>query len=165
MTIEGKTWDNANKKWVDNTTWRAVKIPSKQKSNKISGVYAIEVEGMNMIYVGQSINIHSRWSQHKHILKKGKCEIKEMQKAWDDNKDKFIFRILEHTSENLIDKEKDFAQYFVNQGYILFNSYFLIKPKSIIISEEHIPIVTKLLRLATKGRLDLIKFDEYLDTL
>lgn len=173
MQIEGKIW--RNKKWIDapavevknNRKWFASDLPAttKLKELKLCGVYALEVPEMKCVYIGQSKNIQSRWSQHRWTLNKGTCEVKELQDAWIKHKDMFQFKVLELTDCNMLEKEKAYAEQYVKNGYTLFNNYFHINPQNILISDQHTPIVTKLLRLITKGRLNVNELDRYLDTL
>jgi hypothetical protein len=153
-------------KWEDKT-WVVDDLPKRTNNprQKMKGIYAIEVPPVMGVYIGQSVNIQSRWSQHRHVLRRGSCEIKEMQDAWNKYPNDFIFKVIELTDVDLLNKERAIAQKYVDSGYNLFNSYFHVNVKSLMISDEHIPIVTKLLRLATKGRLDLKELDRYLDTL
>jgi len=159
MKIDGMIWKN--KRWVANDLPPRVKKPE----HKLSGIYAIEIPEFKCVYIGQSVNIQSRWSQHRHVLRKNKCEIKEMQKYWNSYSERFEFKILELTTEGMLEKERDFAQKYVEDGYTLFNNYFHVQTKSMLISDEHIPVVTKLLRLITKGRINVHQLDQYLDTL
>lgn len=159
MRIEGMIWKD--KKWVANDLPARVK----KSEHRLSGIYAIEIPQLKSVYIGQSVNIQSRWSQHRHVLRKNTCEIKEMQNCWNAHADLFEFKILELTTERMLEKERDFAQKYVEDGYTLFNNYFHVQTKSMLISDEHIPVVTKLLRLITKGRINVQQLDQYLDTL
>jgi hypothetical protein len=173
MKIEGKIW--RHKQWIDDPitevkkarVWSANDLPAATviKELKLKGIYALEVPSLKCIYIGQSKNIQSRWSQHRYVLNKGTCEVRELQECWNSNKDLFEFKVLEITDSNLLEKERAFAEQYVEKGYTLFNNYFHVTPKNIIIEEQHIPLITKLLRLITKGRLSPLELDRYLDTL
>lgn len=173
MKIEGKIW--RHKQWVDDPMsevkkakiWSARDLPAATaiKELKLRGIYAIEVPSLKCIYIGQSKNIQSRWSQHRHVLNKGTCEVKELQDYWNNHKDLFEFKVLEITDSDLLNKERAYAEEYVQKGYTLFNNYFHVTPKNLIVDEQHIPLITKLLRLITKGRLNASELDRYLDTL
>lgn len=65
-----------------------------------SGVYVITNIVNGKIYIGSSVNIKKRWTQHKYKLNKGAHANKYLQRAWNKyGVDKFEFIIL-----NLIDK-------------------------------------------------------------
>ena len=63
--------------------------------NKITGIYMILNHANDKIYIGQSIDIKTRWKQHKSNLNCNRHENKHLQSAWDKyGKDKFEFIIL-----------------------------------------------------------------------
>jgi len=157
MEIIGKKWINGQ--WVETID----KV--KKNRERLKGVYAIELASLKMVYVGQSVNIKSRWSQHRYVLNKNTCENKELQRYWNKYAKDFEFKIVELTDDLLL-REKQIAESYISQGYTLFNNYFSA-PKgentSIIIRDEHKPTVIKLLRLIDKGRINLDHFNSYLD--
>jgi len=161
MKIEGKQWIGGA--WID-VPEDQIKKP-KKKRDGISGIYVIEVPSIKSAYVGQSVNVYSRFSQHRHVLKQGKCQIKEMQAAWDKYSSEFVFKILEETGENLKMKEKTYAEQYLHAGYELFNSYFLIETTAMIIEKAHMPVFQKMMKLIARKRFDIEEFDAYLDTL
>jgi hypothetical protein len=163
MKYEGKVWNGES--WCD--ALQEIKPPLKERRElaKISGVYAIEIEGFNSAYVGQSVNIKGRWSQHKHVLRRGTCEIERMQELWNLAPDKFQFKILETTKAGLRQKEQQYAEEYVKKGFELLNSCFIVKPTSIMMDDVYKPLVLKIIKLHTKGRLDISQLDCYLDTL
>lgn len=151
-------------------TWNHQYLPirTKKREGHIQGIYCIEIPEMKCCYIGQSVNVYGRWYQHKHTLNRGTCEMKDMQMYWNKHKDLFVFRVLEATdisSPDLLQKERDYAEKYLSDGYTLFNNYFYVKPKNVIVSEDHLPLITKILRLISKGRLDVNQMDQYLDTL
>lgn len=177
MTIDGSRWNPKTKKWeripvepepIDDRIPEPEKERRKRKwgvrKTGTSGVYAIEVPSHNVVYVGQSVNIASRWGQHKHVLKRGTCEIEAMQKLWSDGAE-FKFVILEETSELMREKEKEYAEQYVKRGYDLFNSYFILNPTNILTDDLYKPVFLKIMKLHTKGRLDLNQLETHLDTL
>jgi group I intron endonuclease len=66
----------------------------------MKGVYSIECSVDNKIYIGSSVNIDQRWSNHKKDLKKGTHHSYLLQIAWDKfGGDNFIFSVLEETED------------------------------------------------------------------
>jgi hypothetical protein len=161
MTIEGHSWDAKNKKWIVNEHY----TPPKHKGSwKKSGIYAIVVPAIKHVYIGQSVNITSRWSQHKHVLKHGRCEIEEMQKAWNSGL-KFEFVIIEETSDELKLKEKACAEMYLKDGYQLFNSYFIIDAVTMFIDKENMDLFQKLQRLICRGKINRDELERYIDNI
>lgn len=73
----------------------------------MQGIYIIECNQENKVYIGSSVNIDRRWAEHKYKLNKGTHHTKELQLAWDAYGDEsFIFRILEQTDKLAIDEQK-----------------------------------------------------------
>lgn len=159
MEITGKRWVNGQ--WIDATN------KERNKKERLKGVYAIELPTLKMVYVGQSVNIKSRWSQHRHVLSKGRSENKELQEYWNKYAKDFEFKVVDLTND-LLTREKQIAEEYISRGYKLFNNYFMASKgenTSIVIRDEHKSTVVKLLRLIDKGRIDLEQFNTYLDTL
>jgi len=73
----------------------------------ISGIYKIVCLSTGKIYIGSSVNIHDRWSVHKHNLRKNKHVNKHLQQAWIKyGENNFQFEIIENTNPNfLIERE------------------------------------------------------------
>ena len=64
--------------------------------NKMIGIYCIECLGNNKRYVGSSVNIFMRFSDHKKALKNNRHFNSYLQNAWNKYKeDKFVFYVLE----------------------------------------------------------------------
>lgn len=78
-----------------------------QNDNK-SGIYCIENKNNNKKYIGQSVNIHYRWTKHKHELNNNCHHNEYLQNAWNKyGENTFEFYVLEYCSkENLDEKEK-----------------------------------------------------------
>ena len=91
----------------------------------VSGVYVIRNRLNGKIYVGSSIDIESRWKQHKRLFKKNKHGNTYLQRAWDKHEElNFEFYVLEETTRNkkdIIDTEQYFLDlykpYERNIGY------------------------------------------------
>lgn len=84
--------------------------------NKICGIYKIENKVNGKIYIGQSVDIKSRWRGHRHYLNTNTCNNDYLQKAWNKyKKDNFKFEIME---ECLKDELNEKEIYYINK----FNS-------------------------------------------
>lgn len=65
-------------------------------SEILCGIYCIENIVNNKKYIGQSIDIYTRWYKHKYELNAGKHDNDYLQKAWNKYKEhNFKFYILE----------------------------------------------------------------------
>lgn len=72
---------------------------------KICGIYKIENDIDGKVYIGQSVDIISRWNRHKNRLSKGIHENKHLQRAWDlYGSENFIFDIVYLCDINDLDK-------------------------------------------------------------
>ena len=71
------------------------------------GIYKITNIVNKKVYIGQSINVLQRWSQHKQHLKGGYHNNDHLQRSWNKyGADSFAFDLLERcTEEELNDKE------------------------------------------------------------
>lgn len=85
------------------------------------GIYMIRNKNNNKVYVGQTIDIDSRWMQHRSRLKSKTHENKHLQSAYDlYGKDAFEYILLEECNEEELDeKEIFYIQYYdsYNNGY------------------------------------------------
>ncbi len=73
------------------------------------GIYAIENLKTGDRYVGQSVNIEKRWSQHRQDLNAGTAYSRALQEAWNDyGGESFAFRILEVCSPTELDERENF---------------------------------------------------------
>lgn len=164
MNYAGRIWNGSA--WVLPAPKEVIKKSSSRSNKKRSkGIYSITFENVKAVYIGQSINIESRWSQHRSVLNKNTSENSDLQEHWNKYKDKAVFRIEELIDGNLKQREHEIAQEYVGKGYKLLNDYFLLNATSILIDEEHKPIILKILKLIGKSRLDPGQLDAYLDTL
>lgn len=63
---------------------------------KKAGIYCITNTKDSKVYVGRSINIDSRWKQHKSLLKRGK-NTQFLQHSWNKHgEESFVFTVLEY---------------------------------------------------------------------
>jgi group I intron endonuclease len=108
---------------------------------KISGIYTITCKENNMIYVGSSSNIKSRWYRHKSNLKLGRSNsiMKNVYEKYGINS--LLFEIIEECSENkLIEREEYFSKKLKESGYKLMNCGEFIKSptRGVKLSEKRI---------------------------
>jgi group I intron endonuclease len=87
-------------------------IPTKDDLSR-PGIYVITNRLGAKKYVGQSINIFTRWNNHKKLLRSGIHYNPHLQNAWNKYGDRnFCFEVLEFCfPENLNDKE----QYWISR--------------------------------------------------
>ena len=77
-----------------------------QKERK-SGIYCIENIITNKKYIGQSVDIDTRWKKHKYELNRDNHKNKYLQSAWNKyGEDKFKFYILDLCSEEELDEKE-----------------------------------------------------------
>ena len=55
------------------------------RSNAIKGVYAIRCKATGSSYIGSSINIHSRWLDHRSLLRRGRHTNPRLQRVWNEH--------------------------------------------------------------------------------
>lgn len=74
-----------------------------------TGIYCIENIINNKKYIGQSIHIHRRWSEHKSELNNNFHSNDYLQKAWNKyGADNFKFYIIELCDINELDAREDY---------------------------------------------------------
>ena len=98
----------------------------KKLSKKGSGIYAIVCEKTKSAYIGQSKNISVRLRNHKMNLKNQKNNGESYKRMYEDvnrfGLDSFDFRCIEMTDVNLLRKETEAMNLFMNSGYKLYNA-------------------------------------------
>lgn len=73
----------------------------------MSGVYCIENIVTNKKYIGQSIDIDTRWKKHKYELNRDNHKNKYLQSAWNKyGESNFKFYILELCNEKELDEKE-----------------------------------------------------------
>jgi group I intron endonuclease len=94
------------------------------KFGNMTGIYKIESNISNRIYIGSAINIIQRWKLHKKTLKKGTHHSIKLQRHYNKygKKDLHFSVLLGCDKEELIKKE----QFFIDS----FNPYFNICKKA-----------------------------------
>jgi group I intron endonuclease len=120
------TMYKALKNESENKQRRTFTKRSKKLSNIKSGVYAIVCESSKSAYIGQSKSISVRLRNHKMNLKNQTNKCESYKRMYEDvNKfgiDSFDFRCIELTDVNLLNKETEAMNMFMNLGYKLYNA-------------------------------------------
>lgn len=71
----------------------------------ICGIYKIENKINHKVYIGQSVDIYTRWYNHKHNLLNGTHYNSHLQKSWDKyGEENFDFSIIEICDQDRLDK-------------------------------------------------------------
>lgn len=80
---------------------------------KLSGIYIIRNSVNGKVYIGSSKDIYTRWSQHKHDLKRNIHHNAILQRAWNKyGEDSFVFEIQELVEPAyLLDREQYWYDY------------------------------------------------------
>lgn len=66
----------------------------------MQGIYKISCLYENKVYIGSSVDIDRRWTEHRNKLNKGRHPNKQLQEDWDCyGDDSFIFTLLEETAD------------------------------------------------------------------
>ena len=87
------------------------------------GIYLISNLINNKIYVGQSINIEKRWTQHKRELRNNIHENKRLQNAWNKyGEENFEFSIVEECDINQLNQREI---YWISKFNSCVNGYNL----------------------------------------
>lgn len=84
---------------------------------KVCGIYCIENLINHKKYVGQSIDIHARWKQHRSLLERGIHSNEKLQNAWNKyGADNFVFYVVQ---ENDVLELDYWEKYYIS----LYDSY------------------------------------------
>lgn len=96
--------------------------------NEKCGVYQIKCGSTNEVYVGSSVRMYTRWSEHRGCLRKGRHTSHILQKRWNKyGESGFHFSILEECS-----REHRFAreQFWIDELNPALNSWPVVCPVS-----------------------------------
>jgi len=106
------------------------------------GVYAVRSVGRGIAYVGSSINIESRFSNHRALLKRKSHYNEHLQNAWtEDGPSTFSFECLEEIKHayDLIGSEAEWMDRLRERGDTIVN---LSRPTQLA-SGPTVPITTQ----------------------
>lgn len=83
-----------------------------------SGIYVILNTKNSKVYIGQSVDIYTRWRKHEEALNRGKHQNRHLQNAWNKYGEKFFrFQILEHCSiDKLDEREQHYLDIYIPKG-------------------------------------------------
>lgn len=88
------------------------------------GVYVIRNSNSGREYVGSSVNVETRWKQHRVDLNGNRHHCHALQKAWKKHgANAFEFELLEACEE---DRLRDREQFFVDQRVPEYNSVKIV---------------------------------------
>ena len=96
------------------------------------GIYGLIIKKTDEIYIGQSLDIAKRWSYYGAKFKANEHYYKELQDAYNENKDNIGWIILEECNEfdNLEEREDWWIKNANKMGYIVINKQKFGKSKS-----------------------------------
>jgi DNA-binding transcriptional regulator YiaG len=96
------------------------------------GIYGLIIKETDEIYIGQSLDIAKRWSYYGAKFKANEHYYKELQDAYNENKDNIGWIILEECNENdnLEEREDWWIKNAPKMGYIVINKQKFGKSKS-----------------------------------
>lgn len=93
-------------------------------STKKSGVYEIRNLANSKMYIGSSLQVYTRFSQHKHALNNNKHHSSHLQSSWNKHGgSNFIFRVLElipNATKQILEEREDYwINHFdsINKGF------------------------------------------------
>lgn len=82
------------------------------RENPISGIYCIEQLESHKKYIGQSVDIKTRWKNHKNELNRGVHHNDYLQKSWNKyGEELFKFYVLDYCDINELDGKEI---YYIN---------------------------------------------------
>ena len=105
---------------IEQYTPNEITVDIKPQLN-FSGIYCIENLINGKRYIGQSINIYSRWVSHIYALNKGDHYNSHLQASWEKySQEAFIFYVVEKCSVKKLDKRE---QYWIDECNSLDGDY------------------------------------------
>lgn len=104
------------------------------------------------IYIGSSINVSSRWNEHRRTLNNNTHHNKYLQRSWEKyGKDSFNFSIIEivDNTENLLAREQFYLDHF--QCYLPANGYNNSRTAGNCLGVKHSDETKKKMSESSKG--------------
>jgi len=75
---------------------------------KQCGVYAIRLKHSTKAYIGSSVDIVSRWTHHRFMLRRGRHKTPALQAAWTEHGEAaFEFVVVEHCEKDNLRLRED----------------------------------------------------------
>lgn len=133
------------------------------KQRPIKGIYAVEVESLNLAYVGQSQNIKKRFDGHKSALRRGNHTSIRLQDAFNAGHKPKYRVILEVSTDNLAELESKACKEYLARGWDLCNHIISDKIALVQVPEEHSNTIRRLSYLLDRQLIDPDKINEFLD--
>lgn len=127
-----------------------------------SGIYCIVNHETGKFYVGQTVNLEKRKSEHFWRLRKGTHANVHMQRAYNINPKAFEFRVIEFCDIDKLDEREIF---FINQLKAMGKGYNLCEGGHSTRGRKCTDETKKKISIAKKGRMtpeDIKKRTEYL---
>lgn len=96
------------------------------------GIYGLVIKNTSELYIGQSLDIAKRWSYYSARFKSNKHYYKELQEAYNEDKNNIGWIILEecNESDNLEAREDWWIKNADKMGYTVINKQKFGKSKS-----------------------------------
>lgn len=89
--------------------------------NTVCGIYCIENLVNHKKYIGQSIDVYSRWNAHKNALNGNRHRNIYLQRAWNKyGEDNFNFYIIKECSSDIID---ELEKHYISMFNSTYNQY------------------------------------------
>jgi group I intron endonuclease len=93
--------------------------------NEKSGIYGIECAANGKLYIGSSYQVHTRWSQHRYVLRLGKSTSRYLQYSWTKHGEAaFRFFLIEECDRDALENRE---QHYIDTLKPALNSITDIK--------------------------------------
>ena len=179
MSKSNHVWVKRSDEWIKQnpnkpTMYKVLKDEIKINTNKkpkkrvgkitsiTSGIYAIVCEKSKSVYVGQSKSLDVRLRNHKMNLRNQTNKCESYKRMYEDvNKfglDSFDFRCIEQTDVDLINKETEAMNMFMNLGYKLYNAQVNANATYVYCPFEIQDVVLKIITEYIKDNSTIEKF-------
>lgn len=129
---------------------------AKLKYTSLGGIYKVECTKTNSVYIGQSICIDNRLTNHRQNLRSGKHVVSDMQTDFKKHGEQyFVFEAIHFSDEqNLLTLETFYIGEYKRLGYIIYNSVKKTDSLSIVqCDKENKAILQKISDLLDEGKI------------